>query len=156
MNTAINDLVSRAIEAAGAIKEKVPEPPSIALVLGSGFNALVDGLADRVTIPAATSRISRLRALPVTRGTWLRVISTAPAAGAPGKVPLLRGPFAGGGDFPIRVLRFLGVRTLILTAATGGIANAREHRLPGRSLELLGANPLRGVNDERLGPRFPT
>jgi purine-nucleoside phosphorylase len=59
---------------------------------------------------------------------------------------------------PIRVLQFLGVRTLILTAATGGI---RAELRPGNivcladHLNLIGANPLRGVADERLGPRFP-
>ena len=60
--------------------------------------------------------------------------------------------------FPVRVLQFLGVRTLILTAATGGI---RAELRPGNivcladHLNLLGTNPLRGLHDERLGPRFP-
>jgi purine-nucleoside phosphorylase len=60
--------------------------------------------------------------------------------------------------FPIRVLQFLGVRTLILTAATGGI---RSELRPGNlvclsdHLNLLGANPLRGPHDDRLGPRYP-
>jgi purine-nucleoside phosphorylase len=56
------------------------------------------------------------------------------------------------------VLQALGVRTLILTAAAGGV---RVTRHPGDlvcltdHLNLIGANPLRGPNDERLGPRFP-
>ena len=60
--------------------------------------------------------------------------------------------------FPIRVLRAIGVQTVILTAATGGIN--REFR-PGDlvclsdHLNLLGAHPLRGPNDDRLGLRFP-
>ena len=60
--------------------------------------------------------------------------------------------------FPVRVLQFLGVRTLILTAATGGI---RSELRPGNlvclsdHLNLLGTNPLRGPHDDRLGPRFP-
>jgi purine-nucleoside phosphorylase len=60
--------------------------------------------------------------------------------------------------FPVRVLQRLGVGTLILTAATGGI---RTDLRPGDlillsdHLNLLGANPLRGVNDDRLGTRFP-
>ena len=60
--------------------------------------------------------------------------------------------------FPIRVLQFLGVRTLILTAATGGIrAELRPGNLVCLSdhLNLIGANPLRGLHDDRLGPRFP-
>ena len=60
--------------------------------------------------------------------------------------------------FPVRVLQFLGVRTLILTAATGGI---RPELRPGNlvcladHLNLLGSNPLRGPHDDRLGTRFP-
>jgi purine-nucleoside phosphorylase len=60
--------------------------------------------------------------------------------------------------FPVRVLQRLGVSTLILTAATGGI---RADLRPGDlmvlrdHLNLLGVNPLRGLNDERLGTRFP-
>ena len=60
--------------------------------------------------------------------------------------------------FPVRVIQELGVKVLILTAATGGIA---EGLRPGGlllitdHLNLLGANPLRGPNDDRLGTRFP-
>jgi purine-nucleoside phosphorylase len=55
------------------------------------------------------------------------------------------------------MLQFLGVRTLILTAATGAI---RPELRPGNlvclsdHLNLIGSNPLRGLNDDRLGPRF--
>ncbi len=60
--------------------------------------------------------------------------------------------------FPIRVLQALGVTTLILTAATGGInASFRPGDLVAVSdhLNLIGANPLRGPNDEKMGTRFP-
>jgi purine-nucleoside phosphorylase len=60
--------------------------------------------------------------------------------------------------YPIRVLQFLGVKTLVLTAAAGGI---RSELRPGNlvclsdHLNLIGSNPLRGLHDDRLGPRFP-
>jgi purine-nucleoside phosphorylase len=60
--------------------------------------------------------------------------------------------------YPVRVLQSLGVRTLILTAATGGIrADLRPGNLVCLSdhLNLIGSNPLRGPHDERLGTRFP-
>jgi purine-nucleoside phosphorylase len=60
--------------------------------------------------------------------------------------------------FPIRVAQKLGVSTLILTAATGGIrTDLRAGTLVCLSdhLNLIGSNPLRGWNDERLGTRFP-
>jgi purine-nucleoside phosphorylase len=60
--------------------------------------------------------------------------------------------------FPVRVLQRLGVRTLILTSATGGIqAGLRPGDIVGLTdhLNILGLNPLRGPNDDRLGTRFP-
>src|SRR5699024_10067530 len=60
--------------------------------------------------------------------------------------------------FPVRVLRRLGAEALILTAATGGIrADLRPGDLVVLSdrINMLGVNPLRGVDDDRLGARFP-
>jgi len=60
--------------------------------------------------------------------------------------------------FPIRVLKLLGVSTVVLTNAAGSL---NVEFTPGSlmvitdHLNLLGDNPLRGDNDERFGPRFP-
>ena len=60
--------------------------------------------------------------------------------------------------FPIRALGLLGVKSLILTNAAGGLNNSFEQGslvVISDHLNLLGANPLFGKNDERFGPRFP-
>ena len=159
MNPSSNDLASRAMEAAQAIRQSVPQSPTIALVLGSGLGSLVDGLTDRLTIP-----YGKIPHFPVPTvaghegnvvvghldGARLLVLS--------GRFHYYEGHTLDVVTFPIRVLQFLGVRTLILTAATGGI---RAELRPGNivcladHLNLLGANPLRGVDDARLGTRFP-
>ena len=60
--------------------------------------------------------------------------------------------------FPIRVLKLLGVGTLILTNAAGTLNvefTPGSLMVIGDHLNLIGDNPLRGQNDERFGPRFP-
>ena len=75
-----------------------------------------------------------------------------------GRIHYYEGHEIGDVVFPVRVLAKLGVRSLLLTNAAGGIN--REFQ-PGDlmiirdHINLTGVNPLRGANDERLGPRFP-
>ena len=60
--------------------------------------------------------------------------------------------------FPVRVLGYLGIRTLILTNAAGGINTAFTSgalMVIDDHINLLGSNPLVGPQDDRLGPRFP-
>jgi purine-nucleoside phosphorylase len=153
------DLFVRAEAAAAAIRAAGAEPPRIAVVLGSGLNELADRLPNGVVIP-----YERIPHFPRTTvaGHQGRAI-TGRLHGAP--VLMLQGRFHyyEGHDletvtFPVRVMQLLGVSTLILTAATGGI---RGDLRPGDlvllsdHLNLLGVNPLRGLDDERLGTRFP-
>jgi purine-nucleoside phosphorylase len=153
------DLHARAEEAAAAIRAASAEPPRIGIVLGSGLNELADRLPDGLTIPY--EHIPHLPR-PTVAGHQGKMI-LGRLRGAP--VLMLQGRFHyyEGHDletvtFPVRVLQRLGVSTLILTAATGGIrADLRPGDLMVLSdhLNLLGVNPLRGLNDEQLGTRFP-
>jgi purine-nucleoside phosphorylase len=159
MTMAYGDLVAWAIEAASTIRALVPEVPSIAVVLGSGLNPLVEGLAVSVKIPYA--KVPHFPVPTVAGHAGNVVVGKLDGAG----VLMLQGRFHHYEGhplhvvtFPVRVLQFLGVRTLILTSATGGI---RSELRPGNlvclsdHLNLLGANPLRGPHDDQLGPRFP-
>jgi purine-nucleoside phosphorylase len=154
-----SSLYERAEESAAAIRAVVLTQSKIAVVLGSGLGPLVDGLEDRVVFPYAV--IPHFPA-PTVAGHHGNLV-----AGTLGEARVLylqgRFHFYEGHDletvtFPIRVLERLGVETLILTAATGGInVDFRPGDIVCLSdhLNLIGQNPLRGPNDERLGPRFP-
>jgi purine-nucleoside phosphorylase len=155
------DLFHRANEAAVAIREAVSDPPSIAVVLGSGLGTLAERLDDPVIVPYG--QIPHFPHPTVTGHHGNLVVGGF--GDGPARLWILQGRFHAyeGHDldavtFPVRVLQCLGVSTLILTAATGGINTALR---PGDlvcvsdHLNLIGANPLRGPNDERLGVRFP-
>jgi purine-nucleoside phosphorylase len=153
------ELHALAAESAAALGYSPGESPIAAIVLGSGLNELAD-------------RVEGARVIPYGQVPHFPVPKVAGHAGQVlcGKlggqsVIVFQGRFHyyEGHDldtvtFPMRVIQELGVKALILTAATGGI---REGLRPGSlllvtdHLNLLGANPLRGPNDDRLGTRFP-
>jgi len=149
----------RVEEAASWLLRQVVEPPAVALILGSGLGPLADRLTEAVSIPYR--QIPHFPVPTVAGHAGELVVGrlgSTPLAAFRGRFHFYEGHELASVTFPVRVARALGARTLILTAATGGIRP--EHR-PGDlacvsdHLNLLGVNPLRGVNDDRLGPRFP-
>jgi purine-nucleoside phosphorylase len=147
------------MEAAAFLRNAIPEVPPIAVVLGSGLGELAEGIGDRVTVPYV--EIPHFAAPTVAGHAGNVVAGTldgAPLIVLQGRLHYYEGYPLHLVTFPIRVLQFLGVKTLILTAACGGI---RAELRPGNlvcladHLNLIGSNPLRGLKDDRLGPRFP-
>ena len=151
------DEIQRAVE---AVRAKIgPRKPAVGVVLGSGLGGYANTLADAVALPYGD--------LPGFPRSGVAGHDGRLVAGRAGEAQVLamqgRVHYYEGHDlvrvvFPVRVMIALGARTLIITNAAGGINAAyrpgdlvllRDH------LNLLGESPLRGHNDERLGPRFP-
>ena len=146
-------------DATNFIQRRYEKKPRIAVVLGSGLGNLV----------------SEIEQVAVIRYTEIPFFQEATVPGHAGllifghlsgqQVVLMQGRFhyyegydIGDVVFPIQVLASLGVRNLLITNSAGGID---RRLLPGQfmilrdHINLMGSNPLRGANDERLGPRFP-
>lgn len=149
----------RAERAARFILAKTKLRPKVALVLGSGLGAFADEFTEAVRIPYA--RIPHFpRSTAVGHAGQLVVGRAAgvPVAGMQGRVHLYEGYSAKEVAFPVRVFARMGVESLLLTNAAGGI---RKEFSQGRlvllkdHINLQGANPLCGPNDEKFGPRFP-
>jgi purine-nucleoside phosphorylase len=148
--------------AAKVVRAHLDPIPQTAIVLGSGLGAFADSLTETREIP-----YRKIPGWPVsTVEGHAGVLAAGRLAGR--SVLLLRGRvhYYEGYEiqqigFPVRVLQRLGVCTLILTNAAGGIHPAfaaGDLMLITDHLNLIGiggANPLRGPNDPRLGPRFP-
>jgi purine-nucleoside phosphorylase len=154
-----DDVFGRAESAAAFILSKTKLRPTIGLVLGSGLGAFADDLAEAVRVPY--SQIPSFPQSTAVGHAGQLVIGKSgdvPVAVMQGRVHLYEGYSAAEVAFPTRVLGRMGVRTLILTNAAGGInveygqgalVILRDH------INLQGQNPLTGANDERFGHRFP-
>jgi purine-nucleoside phosphorylase len=152
-------LYDRAQRAADQIRSSANAEPSIAIVLGSGLGAFADELTESTSL--AYKDIAGFAQATVEGHAGRLVIGKAgevPIAAMQGRFHFYEGYSLEDVTFPIRVLKSLGVRTLILTNAAGSL---NTEFTPGSlmvisdHINLMGVNPLIGRNDERFGPRFP-
>jgi purine-nucleoside phosphorylase len=149
----------RAEAAAQFIFSKTPLRPRIALVLGSGLGAFADEFANATKIPySEIPHFPQSTAIGHAGQLVIGTVGDIPVAGMQGRVHLYEGYSAKDVAFPIRVFARMGVKAIILTNAAGGIKREftqgqlvviKDH------VNLQGANPLIGPNDDRFGPRFP-
>jgi purine-nucleoside phosphorylase len=148
----------RVLEAAAALEGRIGRP-EVAIVLGSGLGAFADRLEGAVAIryddiphwPPATV-VGHAGQLVAGR------IGTRGVAVLSGRAHYYEGHDLGTVVFGVRVLGRLGVRVLILTNAAGGVNTSFAQgalMLIDDHINLMGANPLMGPNDDRFGPRFP-
>jgi purine-nucleoside phosphorylase len=149
----------QAEKAAKFILAKTKLRPQIALVLGSGLGAFADEFAGaRKLAYAKIPHFPRSTAIGHAGQLVLGRVDGIAVAGMQGRVHLYEGYSAKQVAFPIRVFARMGIKAVILTNAAGGInLDFAQGRLVAirDHLNLQGANPLIGPNDEKFGLRFP-
>jgi purine-nucleoside phosphorylase len=133
--------------------------PAIGLVLGSGLGAFADELTERTDIPYAdipgwphSTAVGHAGKLIIGR------LGTLVVAVMAGRAHLYEGYGMQQVTYGVRVLQSIGVRSMVFTNAAGGINLELERGglvLISDHINLQGANPLVGPNDDALGPRFP-
>jgi purine-nucleoside phosphorylase len=150
---------ARAERAAKFVLKKTKLRPKIAVVLGSGLGSFAERLTDATKI--AYEKIPgfpRATAIGHAGNLIVGKVGSAPVAVMQGRVHLYEGYSVRDVVFPMRVLRRMGIRMVILTNAAGGIGEGlhpgalvmiRDH------INLQGVNPLAGANDGNWGERFP-
>ncbi len=154
-----SDEFARATLAAKYILSKSKLRPRIALVLGSGLGAFADEFVGSTKTPyKKIPHFPESTAIGHAGQLVVGNVGSVAVAGMQGRVHLYEGYSAKEVAFPIRVFARMGIRAVILTNAAGGInlsysegalVALRDH------INLQGANPLIGPNDERFGARFP-
>src|SRR3954453_1922224 len=149
------DYFGQVTAAAHAVRARVEQFPSIAIILGSGLGDFTGSLG------GATSMLYKdLPHWPVPRVTGhdgRLVVGTANGtrvAALAGRCHLYEGYDGQTVTFAVRVLGLLGVKVLILTNAAGGVNttfSAGALMVIDDHINLMGQNPLAGPNDDRFG-----
>jgi purine-nucleoside phosphorylase len=146
-------------EAVSFIRTKTEIEPAIGLILGSGLGELANEIEEAVTIPY--HEIPHFPVSTVEGHAGNLVIGTLckkKVVAMQGRFHFYEGYSLQEVTFPVRVMKQLGITTLIVTNACGGM---NKNFKPGDlmiitdHLNMTGSNPLIGPNLEELGPRFP-
>src|SRR5918997_6356887 len=152
-------LYERAEHAARVIRSRRAEEPRSALVLGSGLGAFADDLEDALAIPyEEIPGFARSTVEGHTGRLVLGRVEGVETAVMQGRFHFYEGYALEEVTFPVRVLGLLGVKSLVLTNAAGGLNNSYTEGaliVISDHLNLMGTNPLLGPNEPRFGPRFP-
>lgn len=147
--------------AVAVIRKRTTIQPTVGLVLGSGLGELADTLENRVVIPYRDIPGWPPSTVPGHVGQLvIGYLEGQPVVAQQGRAHFYEGYTPQQVTFPVRVMHFLGVQTLILTNAAGGLN--RSYKVGDLMIlndhinfvGMAGSNPLVGPNDDSIGPRF--
>jgi purine-nucleoside phosphorylase len=157
--TAAPPLFDRIQTAVAVVREQCGLVPDVGLILGTGLG----GLAREIEIESSIS-YEQIPGFPLstveTHAGRLLVgrLGNRPVVAMQGRFHRYEGYGLAEVTFPVRVMRALGARSLVVSNACGGMNplwSPGDLVLLSDHINLLGDNPLVGANDDRLGPRFP-
>ncbi len=153
------EAMRRIAEATRVIRNRSDREPRIGIILGTGLGSLADAIEVETAIPYP--EIPHFP-VPTVEGHAGRVLigllEGIPVVAMQGRFHLYEGYTSFEVAFPVRVLKMLGIDTLVVSGACGGMNplwDAGDIVLIDDHLNLLGDNPLVGENLDELGPRFP-
>lgn len=149
----------KAEEYAKMLYDRIGIRPQIGIVLGSGLGGLGEKIESPIAVDYADLPEFPVSTAPGHQGRFLAgTLSGKPVLCMQGRLHAYEGHSMEALSLPIRVMRLLGVETLILTNAAGGVNRAfsvGDIMLIEDHINFMGRNPLIGPNDETFGCRFP-
>lgn len=152
-------IIEKAQETIAYIKSKTELQPEIAIVLGSGLGKLADVIREAVYLDyAELPHFSQVSAPGHQGRLVLGYLGDKAVLCMQGRLHCYEGHSLEAVTYPVRVMAALGIKTLILSNAAGGINTDFEVgdlMLVTDHINLMGRNPLIGINEADFGPRFP-
>jgi purine-nucleoside phosphorylase len=153
------DLYDKITAAAAFIAERWDRKPAVGIILGSGLGGVTAAITEKVTIPyESIPNFARSTAAGHAGQLVCGLLEGVPVVVMEGRMHAYEGYPLAQITFPVRVVQRLGASLLIVTNACGGMNpqyRAGDIMVIDDHINLMNDNPLVGINDDRLGPRFP-
>lgn len=155
----IYTMLEKIKESADFIRSQVASVPDTAIILGTGLGALVDHISDKQFIPYTSIPNFPVSTVEGHSGNLIfGKLGSKPVMAMQGRFHYYEGYDMKQVTFPVRVMKALGIKTLFVSNAAGGMN--KEFRVGDimiitDHINMFPENPLRGKNHEELGPRFP-
>jgi purine-nucleoside phosphorylase len=147
------------VEAASFIKERLPIEPEYLLILGTGLGQLAEEMTVELELPYEEIPHFPVSTVESHAGKLLMGnLGGKSVMAMQGRFHYYEGYSMNQIVFPVRVAKMLGIQTLLVSNACGGLNPNYERgdiMLINDHINFLGDNPLIGPNDPNLGPRFP-
>ena len=154
----MNDIIAKIKETAQYLKQKGIEQPTIGIILGTGLGALANKIENAISMPYSTIPYFPAATVEFHKGNLIYgVLDKKTVLVMQGRFHYYEGYSMQQITFPVRVMKELGVKSLLLSNAAGGINNNMKKGdlvLIDDHINLLPENPLRGLNDPAFGNRF--
>lgn len=155
----MNDLYEDIQQSIRFIRSRTSMQPRFGIILGTGLGNLTDEIDIETEIPYADIPHFPISTVESHKGRLVfGALGGIPVVCMAGRFHYYEGYTMQQITFPVRVMKFLGIERLFISNASGGLnPNYRAGDLVfiRDHINLQADNPLRGYNDERLGPRFP-
>lgn len=146
-------------EALAFVRSRWSGTPKAGMILGTGLGGLAEQITERTVIPYAQIPHFPASTSPSHAGQLVcGELRGVPIVAMEGRFHFYEGYSMQQVTFPVRVMKALGADALVVTNAAGGMNPHFELSdvvVIDDHINLMGDNPLRGINDDQLGPRFP-
>lgn len=153
------ELFGQIEEAVGAIRARWHATPRVGIILGTGLGSLAQQITDPVTFEyEELPHFPRSTAISHAGRLVCGTLQGMPVMAMEGRFHMYEGYSLKQITLPVRVMKAMGADLLIVSNACGGMNpyyRCGDLMVIDDHINLLGDNPLIGINDDRLGPRFP-
>ena len=155
----MTSLGSKVRESVAFVRSRSANEPAVGIVLGTGLGSLVNSIEDSIRIPYESIPHFPVSTVDTHAGELvLGTLAGTPVVALSGRFHFYEGYSLQEVTFPIRVAKALGIHTLVISNAAGGLNpqfRSGDLMLIADHINMIGDNPLIGPNDDTLGPRFP-